>query len=154
MKPELEDCYFGNALQSITTCAKVGDVVSKDLPWCAEQLNRSVKAFDSATVQRNVENWESDPKCYELGNLDGATVQMGSSPRFPMYDNDFGWGRPVTVRSGGANKFDGKLSAFPGSSGGGSVDVEVVLAAETMAQLESDPEFMVYVSAQSVGSRV
>ncbi|XP_068475434.1 uncharacterized acetyltransferase At3g50280-like [Phaseolus vulgaris] len=154
MKPELEDCYFGNALQSITTCAKVGDVVSKDLPWCAEQLNRSVKAFDSATVQRNVENWESDPKCYELGNHDGATVQMGSSPRFPMYDNDFGWGRPVTVRSGGANKFDGKLSAFPGSSGGGSVDVEVVLAAETMAQLESDPEFMVYVSAQSVGSRV
>jgi hypothetical protein len=36
------------------------------------------------------------------------SVMMGSSPRFPMYDNDFGWGRPVGVRSGWANKFDGK----------------------------------------------
>jgi len=147
MKPKLTDRYFGNALQSITTCAKVGDVVSKDLRWCAEQLNRSVKEFDSNTVQRNVENWEREPKCYELGNHDGATVQMGSSPRFPMYDNDFGWGPPIAVRSGGANKFDGKMSAFPGKIGGGSVDVEVVLTPETMAQLESDPEFMLYVSA-------
>ncbi|XP_014496082.1 uncharacterized acetyltransferase At3g50280 [Vigna radiata var. radiata] len=154
MKPKLGDCYFGNALQSITTCATVGDVVFKDLQWCAEQLSRSVKAFDSATVQRNVDNWEREPKCYELGNHDGATVQMGSSPRFPMYDNDFGWGRPITVRSGGANKFDGKMSAFPGRNGDGSVDVEVVLAPETMAQLESDPEFMLYVSAQCVETRV
>ncbi|WZZ12085.1 hypothetical protein YC2023_105174 [Brassica napus] len=27
---------------------------------------------------------------------------------------DFGWGKPLAVRSGGANKFDGKISAFPG----------------------------------------
>ncbi|CAJ1861603.1 unnamed protein product [Sphenostylis stenocarpa] len=147
MKPKLGNSYFGNALQSISTSATVGDLVSKDLQWCAEQLNRSVKAFDSATVQRNVENWEREPKCYELGNHDGGTVQMGSSPRFPMYDNDFGWGPPIAVRSGGANKFDGKLSAFPGRTGSGAVDVEVVLAADTMARLESDPQFMLYVSA-------
>ncbi|CAF2149971.1 unnamed protein product [Brassica napus] len=49
-----------------------------------------------------------------LGNADGDSITMGSSPRFPMYDNDFGWGKPLAVRSGGANKFDGKISAFPG----------------------------------------
>ncbi|RZB50401.1 putative acetyltransferase [Glycine soja] len=146
LEPKLGDCYFGNAIQSIAACAEAADVASKELRWCAEQLNKSVKAFDSATVHRNVENWERQPKCFELGNHDGATVQMGSSPRFPMYDNDFGWGRPLAVRSGGANKFDGKMSAFPGRNGGGAVDLEVVLAPDTMARLESDSEFMFYVS--------
>ncbi|KAL5170956.1 putative acetyltransferase [Glycine soja] len=146
MEPKLGDSYFGNAIQSIATCAEAGDVASKELRWCAEQLNKSVKAFDGATVRRNLENWEREPKCFELGNHDGATVQMGSSPRFPMYDNDFGWGRPLAVRSGGANKFDGKMSAFPGRNGGGAIDLEVVLAPETMARLESDSEFMFYVS--------
>lgn len=62
-----------------------------------------------------------------------------------MYENDFAWGKPMAVRSGWTNKFDGKISAFPGPSGGGSVDLEVVLAPQTMAALESDLEFMEYV---------
>ncbi|KAJ0909408.1 putative transferase [Helianthus annuus] len=70
----------------------------------------------------------------------------GTKNPFPMYDNDFGWGKPVAVRSGRANKFDGKISAFPGREGGGSVDLEVVLSPETMAELEMDEEFMQYVS--------
>jgi hypothetical protein len=73
-------------------------------------------------------------------------MTMGSSPRFPMYDNDFGWGRPLAVRSGKANKFDGKISAFPGREGNGTVDLEVVLAPEAMAGIESDHEFMQFVS--------
>ncbi|KAK7305842.1 hypothetical protein VNO77_43754 [Canavalia gladiata] len=146
MEPKLEDLYFGNAIQSTASCAAAGDVLSRDLRWCAEELNKSVRAYDSAMVKRALENWEREPKCFELGNHDGATLQMGSSPRFPMYDNDFGWGRALTVRSGGANKFDGKMSAFPGRNGGGAVDLEVILAPETMARLVSDPEFLFYVS--------
>ncbi|XP_057429626.1 uncharacterized acetyltransferase At3g50280-like [Lotus japonicus] len=147
LDPKLSDRYFGNAIQSVATCSSACEVESRDLRWIAEQLNKSVKAYDSAVVRRAVENWEREPKCFELGNHDGATVQMGSSPRFPMYDNDFGWGRPLAVRSGGANKFDGKISAFPGKDGGGAVDLEMVLAPQTMARLECDPEFMLYVSS-------
>lgn len=65
-----------------------------------------------------------------------------------MYDNDFGWGRALAVRSGGANKFDGKMSAFPRRKGDGAVDLDVVLAPETMALLESDAEFMLHASSQ------
>ncbi|KAF3648324.1 putative eukaryotic translation initiation factor 3 subunit F-like [Capsicum annuum] len=102
------------------------DVLSHDLHWCAEQLNKNVKAHDDVMVRKFVEDWEKDPQCFPLGNFDGAMLTMGSSPRFPMYDNDFGWGRPVAFRSGRANKFDGKIPAFPGREGGGSVDVEVI----------------------------
>ncbi|CAL0301493.1 unnamed protein product [Lupinus luteus] len=147
IEPKLSDSYFGNAIQGIASRAVVGDVLLKDLRWCSEQLNNNVKAHDNATIQRELEDWERDPKCFALGNKDGATIQMGSSPRFPMYENDFGWGKPVAVRSGGANKFDGKMSAFPGREGGGAVDLEVVLAPETMSGIENDPEFLFYVSS-------
>ncbi|XP_052188314.1 BAHD acyltransferase DCR [Diospyros lotus] len=146
LEPKMEAYYFGNAIQSIPTFASAGDVKARDLRWCAEQLNKNVLAHDDRMVRRFVEDWERDPRCFPLGNFDGAMLTMGSSPRFPMYDNDFGWGRPVVVRSGRANKFDGKISAFPGREGGGTVDLEVVLAPETMAGLESDSEFMQYVS--------
>ncbi|XVE99711.1 hypothetical protein REPUB_Repub03eG0224300 [Reevesia pubescens] len=146
LNPKLDPLYFGNAIQSIPTYASAGDVTSRDIRWCAEKLNENVKAHDDETVRRFVNNWEKDPKCFPLGNFDGASMTMGSSPRFPMYDNDFGWGRPLAVRSGAANKFDGKISAFPGREGIGSVELEAVLAPETMARIESDNEFMQYVT--------
>ncbi|XP_022939305.1 protein ENHANCED PSEUDOMONAS SUSCEPTIBILTY 1-like [Cucurbita moschata] len=147
LEPKLDPYYFGNAIQSIPTCASVGDVLSRDLRWCAEKLNENVIAHDNGMVRRFVEDWEANPGMFPLGNADGASVTMGSSPRFPMYENDFGWGRPLAVRSGRANKFDGKISAFPNREGGGSIDLEVVLAPETMAGIESDSEFMQYVTA-------
>lgn len=146
LEPKLDPYYFGNAIQSIPTYATASDVLNRDTRWCAEQLNKNVKAHDNNMVRRFVEDWESNPRCFPLGNADGASITMGSSPRFPMYENDFGWGRPLAVRSGKANKFDGKISAFPGRDESGSVDLEVVLAPETMDALEADWEFMQYVS--------
>ncbi|OVA06477.1 Transferase [Macleaya cordata] len=146
LEPRMHPYYFGNAIQSIPTVAPAGELLSRDLRWCAGMLNKNVVAHDDATVRRGVEDWEKNPRCFPLGNFDGASITMGSSPRFPMYDNDFGWGRPLAVRSGKANKFDGKISAFPGREGGGSVDLEVCLAPETMSELENDWEFMQYVS--------
>ncbi|PWA41155.1 Chloramphenicol acetyltransferase-like domain-containing protein [Artemisia annua] len=147
LSPKLDKHYFGNAIQSIPTYATSGDVLSHDLKWCAEQLNKNVLSHDDTMVGHFVKNWENDPRCFPLGNFDGAMLTMGSSPRFPMFDNDFGWGKPIAIRSGRANKFDGKISAFPGREGGGSVDLEVVLSPETMAGIESDPEFMEYVTS-------
>lgn len=43
----------------------------------------------------------------------------------------------MAVRTGKANKFGANASLFPGREGDGSVDVEVVLAPEHMAALES-----------------
>ncbi|KAF0900804.1 hypothetical protein E2562_035301 [Oryza meyeriana var. granulata] len=41
-----------------------------------------------------------------------------NSPRFEVYGNDFGWGRPVGVRTGGGNKLDGKMTVYEGRDGG------------------------------------
>ncbi|XP_058099608.1 uncharacterized acetyltransferase At3g50280-like [Magnolia sinica] len=149
LEPRMDAYYFGNAIQSIPNVASVGEILSRDLKWAASLLHKNVVAHVDATVRKGVEDWERDPRCFPLGNFDGASITMGSSPRFPMYDNDFGWGRPMAVRSGRSNKFDGKISAFPGREGGGTVDLEVCLSPDTMSALEADTEFMQYVTIQS-----
>ncbi|XP_004506783.1 uncharacterized acetyltransferase At3g50280 [Cicer arietinum] len=150
LEPKMDGFYFGNAIQSIPTVASVNEIITKDLRFCAELLHKNVVAHDNATVRHGVEDWENAPRLFPLGNFDGAMITMGSSPRFPMYDNDFGWGKPLVIRSGKANKFDGKISAFPGREGNGSVDLEVVLAPQTMDGLENDIDFMQYVTQQVV----
>ncbi|EHA8589621.1 putative acetyltransferase [Cocos nucifera] len=145
--PPVDPSYFGNAIQSIPTTAAVGEVAARKLRWAAGLLHGSVAAHGDETVRRMVAEWEAAPRCFPLGNPDGAGITMGSSHRFPVYEgNDFGWGLPLAVRSGRANKFDGKISAFPGREGGGSVDLEVCLSPDTMAALLQDDEFMHYVS--------
>ncbi|KAI3909210.1 hypothetical protein MKW92_050355 [Papaver armeniacum] len=146
IEPRIDPLYFGNAIQSIPTTVPIGELLSRNLWWSAEILNKNVRSHNHDAVVHRVEEWEKNPCCFPLGNFDGALITMGSSPRFPMYDNDFGWGRPLAVRSGKANKFDGKISAFPGRDGGGCVDLEVILSPDTMSSLENDTEFMQYVS--------
>ncbi|EEC79316.1 hypothetical protein OsI_20158 [Oryza sativa Indica Group] len=147
LRPAISPLYFGNAIQSVATTATVAELASNDLRWAAARLNATVVAHEDGAIRRAAAEWEAAPRCFPLGNPDGAALTMGSSPRFPMYDgNDFGWGRAIAVRSGRANKFDGKMSAFPGQAGDGSVDVEFCLAPDTMARLLGDHEFLQYVS--------
>ena len=53
-------------------------------------LHKNVVAHDNETVHRGVKDWERESRLFPLGNFDGAMIKMGSSPRFPMYDDDFG----------------------------------------------------------------
>ncbi|KAK6227869.1 hypothetical protein SCA6_000209 [Theobroma cacao] len=62
LNPKLDPLYFGNAIQSIPTYASAGDVTSRELRWCAEQLNQSVRSHDDETVRRFVKEWEKDPR--------------------------------------------------------------------------------------------
>ncbi|CAF2035807.1 unnamed protein product [Brassica napus] len=64
--------------------ATAGDLLANDLRWSADQLHRNVVAHDDATVRRGIADWESNPRLFPLGNADGDSITMGSSPRFWM----------------------------------------------------------------------
>jgi hypothetical protein len=59
-----------------------------------------------------------------------------------VFGNDFGWGKPVAVRSGSGNKMDGKVAVFEGAERGGSMSLEVCMAPDTLQRLVADEEFM------------
>ena len=69
-------------------------------------------------------------------------IVIESSPTFPIYENNFGFERPMCARSGGGNKYDGKITLYPGKEGGGSVDMEICRWSFAMKMLNYDAQFL------------
>ncbi|XP_058781182.1 uncharacterized acetyltransferase At3g50280-like [Vicia villosa] len=147
MEPAIPKDYFGNSLYAVSAEATVKELLEKDLGWAAWKIHLAIANHDDKVVRGSVEKWLESPIVYRLDMiLDPSSVMMGSSPRFNMYGNEFGMGKALAVRSGYANKSDGKVTSYPGQEGGGSIDLEVCLSPDKMMVLESDEEFMSSVS--------
>uniref|UniRef100_A0A7C9ANV3 Shikimate O-hydroxycinnamoyltransferase n=1 Tax=Opuntia streptacantha TaxID=393608 RepID=A0A7C9ANV3_OPUST len=147
LDPPLPQRYFGNSINLTTATTTVGELLEHNLGWAASMLSQSVRNYTHDTVHGFFKSWMHSRVVYCYGTLVNlSNVLMGSSPRFDMYGNEFGLGKAVAVRSGSANKYPGKVSAFPGCEGGGSVDLEICLLPNSMTALESDEEFMAAVS--------
>ncbi|KAL6659567.1 hypothetical protein ACP70R_003607 [Stipagrostis hirtigluma subsp. patula] len=135
--------YAGNAVVRCTAKATAGEVLEKGLGWTAWLLNRAVASQDEAALLESVASWHRTPRfAYLAGWWHSAVVVTGNSPRFDVYGNDFGWGRPMAVRSGGANKVDGRATVYEGRDGGGGMGMELALAPDVLARLVADEEFM------------
>ncbi|WVZ18300.1 hypothetical protein V8G54_005622 [Vigna mungo] len=147
MEPALPEEYFGNSLHAVSAETTTGELLENDLGWAAWKLHVAVKNLNDRVVLQYLREWLDSPVIYQMGRFfEPYCVMMGSSPRFNMYGSEFGMGKAVAARSGYANKFDGKVSSYPGREGGGSIDLEVCLFSHTMSALESDKEFMHAVS--------
>jgi hypothetical protein len=141
--PPLPDSYFGNAIQIVSTKVTAGELLACDISSAAWLLHHIIWPHRDVNIREELQKYRQYPTVLKLDRtICDNSVMMGSSPRFPMYDNDFGWGRPVCIRSGWANKFDGKMSAYPEREGVGGVDVEICLMPHFMAALETDPHFL------------
>ncbi|XWS21222.1 hypothetical protein CRYUN_Cryun30bG0036800 [Craigia yunnanensis] len=143
LEPPLSPDYFGNSVQTTRAVTTAGELLEQNLGWAAWQLHQAVVNHADKSVRGFVDHWLNLPFIYQIGQLfDPQSVMMGSSPRFNKYGNEFGLGKALTLRSGYAHKFDGKVSSYPGREGGGSTDLEICLPALSMNALESDVEFM------------
>ncbi|ESW08695.1 hypothetical protein PHAVU_009G066600 [Phaseolus vulgaris] len=142
MEPLPEE-YFGNSIHLVSAETTTGELLENGLGWAAWKLHLTVANHNETVVLQFLKEWLQSPLIYELGRFfDPYCVSMGSSPRFNVYGNEFGMGKAVAARSGYANKFDGKVTSYPGREGGGSIDLEVCLSPDNMSMLESDEEFM------------
>ncbi|KAF0900803.1 hypothetical protein E2562_035300 [Oryza meyeriana var. granulata] len=146
---ELPQEYMGNTAAPVVAKATVGEILDKELGWTAWLLNRAVASADEASVRRMLAAWPENPSFMTMDALQRHPGAMGisSSPRFDVFGNDFGWGRPVGVRSGPGNKLAGKMTVHEGRGGGGSIALEICLAPEVLARLVADEEFMGAVAA-------
>ncbi|KAI3684694.1 hypothetical protein L6452_33919 [Arctium lappa] len=143
ISPNLPENYLGNSIQAVRGATTVGVLLNESVGWAAWLLHELVVNHDDKAIREFVGSWLKSPFVYKMGQFfDGNSIQMGSSPRFDMYGNEFGLGKGVAVLSGYANKFDGKVTLYPGRDGGGSIDLEVCLLPENMAVFECDEELM------------
>ncbi|PON65049.1 Transferase [Parasponia andersonii] len=143
LDPRVSEDYFGNLVYIVKGSTTAGDLLERDLGWAAWKLHEAVVNYDDKTVRGLMDELLRSPRVFQTGQLhDPYSIHMGSSPRFNMYGSEFGMGKAVAIRSGYANKFDGKISGYPGHEGGGSIDLEICLLTATMCALECDKEFM------------
>ncbi|XVF59390.1 hypothetical protein PTKIN_Ptkin07bG0272000 [Pterospermum kingtungense] len=138
---ELPEQYFGNAVQTGSVTMKVKDLQEKGLGNVAWQMNRMVATQTEDKLKKFIETWTASPELITMGNMTSNALVTSSSPWFDIYGNDFGWGRPVAVRSGPGNKHDGKITVFRGVDEG-SIDIEVCLPRVTLEAMANDEEFM------------
>ncbi|KAL6644026.1 hypothetical protein ACP70R_018792 [Stipagrostis hirtigluma subsp. patula] len=139
--------YIGNAVVRSTAESTAGEVERNGLGWTAWLLNRAVASFNEARMRDFLDGWVQEPVFMSryLSPV-SADILTGSSPRFDVFGNDFGWGKPLAVRSGLGKNTDGTATVFEGPEKDGSISLEVCLVPETLARLVADEEFMEAVS--------
>ncbi|KAI7755407.1 hypothetical protein M8C21_005575 [Ambrosia artemisiifolia] len=143
ISPNVPENYFGNMVQTVKAMTTVGDLLDHGVGWGALRLHEAVTSHSDEKIKEGMEAWTKSPFVVNASlHYDKNSVHIGSSPRFDMYGNEFGLGKALAVLSGYANKFDGKVTTYPGREGGGSIDLEVCLLPENMNVFECDEEFM------------
>lgn len=141
--PPLPKSYFGNAVHLIRVTTTVGELLNNsNIIATMNLLQENIEAAQrDERIRLKIEKWLENPTLTSVQGFANHIV-IGSSPRFPVYESDFGFGPPMCARSGGGNKYDGKVTLYPGKEGGGSVDMEICLWSSAMQMLNSDAQFL------------
>ncbi|KAK4492753.1 hypothetical protein RD792_000072, partial [Penstemon davidsonii] len=143
--PPMPENYFGNLIQAIFTVTGAGLILTNPVEFGADLIRTAIESHNAEAINKRNDEWEKNPIIFQYKDAGVNCVAVGSSPRFKVYDVDFGWGRPESVRSGLNNRFDGMVYLYPGKSGGRSIDVEISLEGNAMERLEKDKEFLMEV---------
>ncbi|CAN8236990.1 unnamed protein product [Cochlearia groenlandica] len=143
--------HFGVYVSLAKATTRTCDLMENGFGGSALKVHQAVKELNGEKISTQMDGLLVSPTVMQSVRLqDANVVHMGSSPRFNKYGPEFGMGKAVAVRSGYGGKFDGKVSAYPGREGGGSIDLEVCLLPQFMKALESDNEFMSLISSSSL----
>ncbi|CAH2043185.1 unnamed protein product [Thlaspi arvense] len=143
LNPPLEKECFGNVVGLATTSTTAGELLNNGLGWAALEINKTVGSQTNEKIRVFAENWVKKPK---IPNrlVENNSLVVASSPRFNVYGNDFGWGKPIAVRAGPGITGHGKLLAYPGAEEG-DIELQSCLSSHVLDKLLGDAEFLLYV---------
>ncbi|KAE9605645.1 putative quinate O-hydroxycinnamoyltransferase [Lupinus albus] len=137
--PPLPDNYFGNALAFGIIGMKGGELLLEGgLGKGALEMHKMITSYSDEKLKILYESWVRPPNMYSSGRLSNM-LATSSSPRFNVYGNDFGWGKPLAVRTD--NSMNGITTLFAGAEEG-SIDLTVCLPYEVLEAMGNDPHFM------------
>ncbi|RZC84776.1 hypothetical protein C5167_047561 [Papaver somniferum] len=143
--PPLPETYFGNSLVVGLVTLKEGELIKKGSGVLASLLKEMVNSNNFEKSRSFIESWMEKPITPGPGGdvpeIFRNMFVARSSQWFNMYGNDFGWGRPIAVKTGRNGKNYGTTTVSPGPVEG-SVDIEICLPVEVFKAMENDAEFM------------
>lgn len=141
LSPPLPAGYFGNAIFRASTVAKAGNITSEPLAAAADRVASATAGLNDEHVRSLVDYLD------QLLVGDAAGLRKGewvmpetdlwviSWQGLPIYDADFGWGRPAFMGRA-CLQFSGLVYLVPGPDGDGRLDVCVAMEPQSMVKFK------------------
>ncbi|GJN22515.1 hypothetical protein PR202_gb10084 [Eleusine coracana subsp. coracana] len=140
--PPLPRGYFGNAIFRASAVAKAGAVVAEPIAAVADMVSGATRGLDDERVRSLVDYLEELVSDGAAGLRKGEWVMpetdlwVISWQGLPIYDADFGWGRPVFMGRA-CLQFSGLVYLVPGPpDGDGRLDVCVAMEPQSMVRFK------------------
>uniref|UniRef100_A0ACD5YYL1 Uncharacterized protein n=1 Tax=Avena sativa TaxID=4498 RepID=A0ACD5YYL1_AVESA len=136
LAPPVPQGYLGNCLRPCFVEVATRDLLAADgVATAAAAIGASIRALDDAGgVMAGAEGWFQKI----LSLVPRRPMSVGGSPRYGVYDTDFGLGRPSKVELVSIDKTPGTVSLAEGTDEGQrGIEVGVVLPEAEMARFAS-----------------
>ncbi|KAH9654987.1 Shikimate O-hydroxycinnamoyltransferase [Citrus sinensis] len=123
LNPPLPSGYIGNVLFTGTSIALSGDILSEPLNFTAERIHKALMRMDDEYLKSALAYLKQQPDLSVLKR--GAhtfkcpNVNVSNLFHMPIYDANFGWGRPLFFRP--IVLYDGLTHILPSPSNDGSL---------------------------------
>ncbi|PIA36120.1 hypothetical protein AQUCO_03400197v1 [Aquilegia coerulea] len=144
-KPSLPPGYYGNAVMVPSPIAQVGKVLL-GLGDACRIISQAAGEFNDDYIKSSIDFLASQEDLTQLRtgfHTDGKKGRFIGNPNItitswfglPIYDADFGWGKPIFMGPVGMG-FDGKSYVIPGSDEDGSFVIPIRLQVTHMDDFE------------------
>ncbi|KAF3529249.1 hypothetical protein DY000_02039017 [Brassica cretica] len=139
LRPQLPPGYLGNVVFTATPLAAAGDLLSKPTSYVAGLIHDVLARMDDEYLRSALDYLEMQPDLSAL--VRGAhtyncpNLGITSWVRLPIYDADFGWGRPVFMGPS-VIAFEGLSYVLPSPTNDGSLSLFIALRTEHMKLFE------------------
>ena len=145
--PPLSGYSFGNLYRFVRIVPSIDRGQSKEKCEIVQQMRDQISRIDGKYVKKLQEGTEHlnfmKEGAKEFLNKETILLNFSSWCRFPLYESDFGWGKPAWV---GLPPLTFKnLVVLMDTISGDGVEAYINLDQNDMAKLETDDEFLAFV---------
>ncbi|GLJ34180.1 hypothetical protein SUGI_0687030 [Cryptomeria japonica] len=135
IKPPILPTYFGNCISLGVVQTTANALTNADISFAADVIQQLINSCSDESQIDHLIAWAESSKM-NVGNLLRETGwQYGTntvtSPRFPLYEIDYGWGKPVDVQVATMNEI-GAMVLSCAKDGGKSILVSTCLPQHQM----------------------
>jgi len=143
VKPPLSPTFFGNCVCMGFARSRTKQLLGQDIRFAAALIQELIKSCTTDEQLNTLIDWVG----YRLGSgsplpsLGAETlggryfVGAAYSPKSPVYELDYGWGKPLNAQTATINGIGGMI-LFPGRDGERSIDISTRLPRQQMETLK------------------
>nr|AXN55972.1 hydroxycinnamoyl transferase [Plagiochasma appendiculatum] len=135
MVPPLPKGYFGNVIFTATPITAAGELLENPTHFGARKIHECVARMDDDYLKSALDYLELQPDLSKLvrgaHTFRSPNLGITSWARLPLYEADFGWGRPIFMGPA-VIAYDGLCYVLPSPINDGSLSISLGLRADYM----------------------